>query len=166
MAAPKGHPRWGNPLNPKKYTPEKLWAKAIEYFEWADENPWHINEQLKQKPIIPKDSGLNADEIKEIIDPIVEIPAQRPYTLLSFCVFADISHETFRTYEKDQTFLGVCLRIREIIDGIMLEGGLVGTFEKGLVARKLGLIDKTDIMSGGQPIQRTIIKWGDTTLEV
>jgi hypothetical protein len=166
MAAPKGHPRWGNPLNPKKYTPEKLWTKALEYFEWVENHPWWINEQLKQKPIIPKDSGLNVEEIKEIINPIIQVPRQRAYTLLGFCIYADISHETFRTYEKDQTFLGVCARIREIIEDTMLNGGLSEVFEKGLVARKLGLIEKTDIMSGGQPLQRTIIKWGDKELEV
>lgn len=33
MPAPKGHPRWGNPLNPKKYTPNTLWKKSCEYFE-------------------------------------------------------------------------------------------------------------------------------------
>ena len=47
MPAPKGHPLWGNPIKPKKYTPEKLWEGAIEYFKWCDENPIIVIEQSK-----------------------------------------------------------------------------------------------------------------------
>jgi DNA-packaging protein gp3 len=159
MPAPKGHPRWGNPLNPKKYTPEKLWDKALEYFDWADENPYMKLEQKKGSTNIPKSVDLSQiKNINEMFSPIVEIPTKRPYTLIGFCVFANISHHTFCSYEKEtETFLPICNAIREIVEENMFEGGLVGAYEKVLVARKLGLVEKHDITSDGESINAIIV---------
>jgi hypothetical protein len=169
MAAPKGHPRWGNPLNHKKLTPEELWEGAQKYFEWADNNPWYKNEQIKQRPIIPKDSKLSARRIKEILDPIIKIPTQRPYTIEGLCMYLNITRQTFENYSNAvgyETYFDVSIRIRDIINSQHFEGGMVGIFDSGLAARKLGLIEKMDMQSGGKPIQRTIIKWGDKEIEV
>ena len=157
MPAPKGHPKWGNPLKPRLYNPENLWIKALEYFQYIDENPYYINEQTKQKTVIPKDSGLKPDQIKEITNPIVKIPTERTYTLMGFCIFADMSHDTFLNYEKEETYIGVCKRIREIVEDNMLAGGLVGVYEKVLVARKLGLVEKHDITTDGESINAIIV---------
>ena len=156
MPAPKGHPRWGNPLNPKKYTPEKLWEKACEYFDWIDEHPYYKNEQKKGSVNIPKGSDLSEID-KDVFSPIIEIPTIRPYTLIGFCLFANIGHNTFQSYEKDETFATVCTCIRDTVESQMFEGGLVGTFEKVLVARKLGLVEKHDITSDGESINAIIV---------
>ena len=153
MPAPKGHPKWGNPLKPKKYTPKRLWDKAVEYFTYIDKHPYYLNEQKKGNTIVPKDSNLTAKQLKDALDPIIEIPKMRPYTLVGFCVFADICYDTFLSYEKNETYLEVCTRIRNIVESNMFEGGLVGNFEKGLVARKLGLIDKQDITTAGEKFE-------------
>ena len=128
-------------------SPEMLWEAATEYFQWCDANPWNINEQLKQKPIIPKDSGLKAEEIKEMLNPIVHIPTSRPYTISGFCLYVDCSQQTFFNYAKDKEykdFFDIITRIRECIETQQFEGATVGVFNPNIIARKLGLIDKTD----------------------
>ena len=154
MPAPKGHPLWGNPLNPKKYEPEELWLKACQYFEWCKENPWKKQDFVK--------GGDSAGMI-------VELKTERPFSLEGLCIYLNISTDTFSNYSKlegYETYFGVCRYIRQIIDNQHFEGGMVGTFNANIVTRKLGLVEKADMTSGGEPIKRTVIKWGDKELEV
>lgn len=128
--APKGHPRWGNPMNVKKLTPEELWDGAVEYFQWCNDNPW-----------IKKDwVGKDADE--------VEREMQRPYSISGLCIFINISDDTFQNYCKGEgyeTYFGICSHIKKIIDTQHFEGGMVGAFNANIVTRKLGLAEKQEM---------------------
>lgn len=131
MPAPKGHPLWGNPLNPKKFkTPEELWEKAIEFFEWCNVNPWMKKEAIK--------SGDKAGEL-------IDIPIQKPYTIEGFCIFANMTFQSFSNYSNGigyETFFEVAARIREIVRTQKFEGATVGAYNANIIARDLGLIDK------------------------
>ena len=147
MPAPKGHPLWGNPLKPKKYTPEQLWKGACEYFRWVDENPWKIVEQKKAVTRITNAMAetLPSDEIEKLTNPIAEIPKQRPYTIEAMCRYLNISPDTFENYSKAvgyETYFGTCRAIKEIINSQHLEGGMVGAFNSNIVTRKLGLAER------------------------
>jgi hypothetical protein len=160
MPAPKGHPRWGNPIKPKRYNAKTLWEGACKYFDWVDKNPWYINEQLKQKPSIPKDSKLTKRDIKSILDPIVKIPTQRPYSIEGLCIFLNICRNTFDEYskdEKDKTKTDVCSRIKNIIDMQHFEGGVTGAFDSGIILRKLGLVEKHDLTTDGESINAILV---------
>ena len=129
MPAPKGHKLWGNPCKPKLYQPDELWDKAVEYFEWCDSTPWYRNE-------------FNAK-----VGDIIEIPTQRPYSIEAFCIFANMTADTFNNYSKKEgyeTYFGVCSHIRKIIDSQHFEGGMVGAFNANIVTRKLGLAEKVE----------------------
>lgn len=143
MPAPKGHPLWGNPLKPKKYTPEELWEGACIYFDWANENPWIKNE----KDNSPSKPTLIDGEI--IVPPkYVQIPIQRPYSIEAMCIHLNISRETFDNYSKTvgyETYFDICTHIRHIIDTQHFEGGMVGAFNANIVTRKLGLVEKKEI---------------------
>ena len=104
MAAPKGHKRWGNPLKPKKYTPEELWQIAIDYFEWCDNNPLSITEQsrMPQKLTNEMAKTLKPNQINKFMKQIVELPTQRAYSIEGFCVFANMSKITFYNYESKE----------------------------------------------------------------
>ena len=149
MPAPKGHPRWGNPLNPKLYTPEGLWEEACKYFDWANKNPWHKIEQTKQPQRLPQNyDKAKHGSISAFLKQVVKIPVQRPYTIEGLCNFLNISVDTFLNYSNKagyETYFGVSARIREVINNQQLEGGLVGAFDSGIVARKLGLADKKEL---------------------
>lgn len=143
MSAPKGHPRWGNPLKPKKYTPEQLWEESCKYFEWVDNNPWIKVEQGKKppKPFIDKKGNTF------LAPDLVSIPTQRPYTLQGLFIFLNISAETFDNYSKQpgyETHFEICTHIREIIYNQKFEGAAVGAFNHAIIARDLGLVDKQE----------------------
>lgn len=146
MPAPKGHPLWGNPRKPKKYTPDKLWIGAVGYFEWCDKNPIMILEQSK----LPQRLPANYDKkkhgaIKNFTQQIVKLPHQRAYSIEGLCNYLNMSVQTFDNYSKDkkyQTYFGVCSRVRQIIDSQHFEGGMVGLFNANIVTRKLGLQEK------------------------
>lgn len=149
MAAPKGNRYWekrdkaGREL---KYTPDELWAKALEYFKWADNNPWKRNEPIK--------SG-------ELAGKTMPVEIQRPYTLIAFCSFALISKPTFNQYEEKQDFLSVCGHIREVINNQKFEGAAVGAFNAAIIARDLGLVDKQDVTSKGESISKHVVEFKD-----
>lgn len=132
MAAPKGNEFWrlADWNNPKKYQPDELWVKACEYFEWSESKPWYKNEAIK---------GGDA------AGTIMQIPTVRPLTLKMFCIYAGITHQTFLNYEKDQAFLEVTTRIREITYTQKFEGAAVGAFNANIIARDLGLKEEHSV---------------------
>jgi len=145
--APKGHPLWGDPRKPKKYSPEELWTGALDYFKWADENPWLMVEQSKmpQKLSEKMALGMKPSMVKAFLKQTVELPKQRPYSIEALCLHLNISRETFDNYSKTkgyETYFDVCRAIRDIIDRQHLEGGMVGAFNANIVTRKLGLQEK------------------------
>lgn len=142
MAAPKNNNYWqfrNKHGRDFKYTPEGLWDEAVKYFEWMSERVWNKKEAIK--------SG-------DLAGTIMDIPITTPMSIESFCLFADITTETFRKYEatknEKEDFVGVTTRIRGIIESQQLEGATVGTYNANIIARKLGLADKQDLTSNGQ----------------
>lgn len=115
-----------------KYTPEKLWEEAVSYFEWMQHKTWKKSEPIK--------SGDKAGTC-------MDIKLQTPFSQESFCLYADISEDTFRNYlsneEPYKDFFGVTMRIRKIIESQQFEGATVGVFNPNIIARKLGLAEKT-----------------------
>jgi hypothetical protein len=131
MSAPEGNEFWklADWGKPKAFTPEELWEKACEYFTWCNENPWNKNEAIK--------SGDYAGTI-------IKIPTERPYTLQALCIFSGIVTQTFYNYAQTEAYLDITTRIREIIYSQKFEGAAVGAFNASIIARDLGLTDKTD----------------------
>lgn len=128
MPAPKGHPMYGNPRNPKVYEPDEFWDKFMQYLDWCDENP-----------II--------QQVPHVKTGVIDVKHKRPYSIEAFCTFANITTQTFYNYAKAEgyeMYFDICTHIKQIIDTQHLEGGFVGTFNAGLVARKLGLAEKVE----------------------
>lgn len=117
----------GRPLS---YSPEELWEKAVEYFEFCDKNPWTKAEVIK--------GGEKAGEI-------VEVPINRPYTIIAFCLFAGITRKTFDNYGRLPEFLPFYTRIKDICYSQKFEGASVGAFNANIIARDLGLREVTDV---------------------
>jgi hypothetical protein len=143
MPAPLGHPLWGNPLNPKKYTPEELWQGALDYFDWCKKHPVIKKEQKKGSTMFNVKGDLKASA--KALSGIVDIPTDRPYSLEALCNHLDICFDTFVNYSKEkgyETYFDVCKRIKQIIDAQHFEGGMVGNFNANIVTRKLGLAEK------------------------
>lgn len=136
MAAPKGN-RYGvdsgNFFKRKAYTVEEWKEVFIAYLEDRAEKKWYKNEAVK--------SGNNAGEI-------IKIPNDVPLSIESFCVFANISKQTFYNYESAegyQEYFEVTTRIREVIESDQLDGAMLGVYNPNIVARKLGLAENQNI---------------------
>lgn len=152
MAAPKGNNYWefrNKHGRGFKYTPESLWEEAIKYFDWISSKVWNKKEPIK--------SGDKAGTT-------MDVPTRIPMSIQSFCLFADIDENTFLRYEKAegyQDFWEVTTRIKGIIESNQFEGATVGAYNPNIIARKLGLIDRTDITSGNKeikPLEFKVIK--------
>ena len=145
MAANKGNKYWefrNKHGRDFKYDPESLWDEAVEYFKYMDERVINKKEAIKSGDMAGK---------------TMDVPTSIPFSCESFCLFADISMETFRNYQKGEgaykDFFDVSTRIRQIIDSNQFEGAVVNIFNPNIIARKLGLGDKTILEGGDKPIQ-------------
>lgn len=155
MAAPQGNQFWK--LRSKHgrdrlfKTPELLWEAACEYFEWCDAHPEYISEQKKgnQTPKIAVD--IDAEDLKDLMSPLVQIPTKIPYTIQGLCIYCDCNVMYFNQFEdslkgKDdelsKDFSLICSRIREIIYNQKFTGASVGYFNASIIARDLGLVDE------------------------
>lgn len=108
--------------------PELLWEAALEYFQWCDDNP------ILSHDFIGKEGRSDYRE------------KQRPYTIAGFCVYIDASREWWNRFKDSATpdFLQVLTRIEEIMYQNKFEGATVGIFNANIIARDLGLSEKTE----------------------
>jgi len=125
-----GNQYWRVRLNngrPKIFdNPQQLADAANEYFEFIEQNPF------KEQDF----RGKDAYEVK--------INRMRPMTLEGLCNALEITKQTFLNYEKNPDFFDVTARIRQIIENNQFEGAAAGFLNPNIIARKLGLADKTD----------------------
>ncbi len=132
MAAKKGNEWWrlrtkhGRDKNFK--TPEDLWQACVEYFEVTDKRKW-IKVDFR---------GKNASK--------VNIPTDTPYTMTGLYLFLGIDDQTwinYRTKENYKEYFEVVTRVDQIIYTQKFEGAAVGAFSSNIIARDLGLAEKT-----------------------
>ena len=112
-----------------EYTPEALLERANEYFEWVEQNPFKEEVIFHAQGVITKDF----------------VTKKRPLTLEGFCIYANIVKKTFWTYERTQDFIQVTSYIRETIENQQLELASAGFLNPNIIARKLGLSDKSEV---------------------
>lgn len=115
-------------------TPEDLLKAANDYFDFVYDNP--LKETVVQKRKISRD--------EEIIE-LIEVPKMRSMTLEGLCNFIDISVKGFRLYEGRDDYIPITTRIRQIIENQQFEGAASGFLNPSIIARKLGLTDKSEI---------------------
>lgn len=139
MAAPKGNTYYKlakNFKNPKKYgSPAALWRKALEYVEWSDKNP-----------LIEHKAFSNGFK--------VQLPKMRALTIKGFCIYACIDRETWRRYEKDEAFRGICERISDMFTMQKVEGAAADLLNPAIVARLEGLVDRKDVTTNNESLNQ------------
>jgi hypothetical protein len=146
MSAPKGNQFWK--LRSKHgrdklfVSPELLLESAFEYFQWCDENPW----------IATKTSSSEKGTYHE------EKPTQRPYSKVGWYVYIGCSDSWLNEFKKtaSEDFLLVIKEIENIIDTNQWEGASVGVFNANIIARTLGLKERTDTTSDDRPVSTTV----------
>jgi hypothetical protein len=152
MAAPKGNKFWLTRSSHGRKTifktPTALQNAAGEYFLWCEKHPWNKNEAIK--------SGPNAGKI-------IKVPTERPFTLTGMCQFLNVNSDYFnqfkkriagKTDKKSVGFAEVITRIEETIYTQKFEGAAVGAFTPNIIARDLGLVDKKDVTTDGESMNK------------
>lgn len=137
MAAPEGNEFWKQVVaptgRPRKYEPDTLWAKAVEYFEWVEKNPLYEMKAFAYQGDVTTH----------------EMPKMRAMTEKAFCLFAGITEETFRNYKSNEDeykdFFGVAKTIEQVIYTQKFEGAAAELLSSNIIARDLGLADKQDL---------------------
>lgn len=117
-------------------SPQILWDEAVKYFAHVDENP-----------IIQIDyKGGFATK--------VEIPKQRPYTIIGLCVYLGVHSKYFNDFEESvrdkddrvsKEFSNVISRIKEICYSQKFDGASAGVFNQSIIAMELGLKEQKEI---------------------
>lgn len=105
---------------------ELLFDAACEYFQWVDDNPL-------------KKAVVYQGEVK-----LEEEPLMRAMTIEGLCIFLDIGRRTFQDYEERDDFSLVTEAIKNIIRTQKFEGATAGLLNANIIARDLGLADKTE----------------------
>jgi len=103
--------------------PEDLQSVCLEYFEQT------------AKRIIEKQDFSGASEITRKYNP--------PFTLKGLCVFMGITENTWRNYKEKKEFLRVCEQVENVIYTHKFEGASLGIFSPSIIARDLGLAEKS-----------------------
>ena len=119
---------------PRKYeTAEQLAEIAGQYFQWVIDNPF-----LEEKAF-----SYQGEVTKE------KVEVQRPFTLTAFCLYAGITDESFRNYDKIEELAPVCKAIRSVVDNQKFEGAAANLFNANIISRDLGLADKQNVEHSG-----------------
>lgn len=143
MAAPKGNNYWqfrNKHGRDYKYQPEELWDEFVQYSEWLTNNPLFEEKQFAFQGVVTTHNA----------------PKMRAMTLTGFCLFADISIDTFHEYRKNKDFIVVCTRIDNAIYQQKFEGAAADLLNPSIIARDLGLKDQHDHTTKGEKMQTSI----------
>lgn len=146
-----------------------LWKRSLEYFEWCDNNPFYKSEQLK-KP----GTGMVVGDKFIPGETLVDMPVKRPYTLKGLCIFLGVNEKYFNTFVRKHEvkeikvdrsdWLEVIAKIKDIVGNQQYEGAAAGFFQANIVARMLGLADKTEAKN--ETTVKEVIKIGDQEFEL
>lgn len=117
-------------------TPELLWELACKYFQMRDETPWVKNDFIR--------GGESAGRV-------VGLETAVPYTWMGFedylCendILAKLEDYKKNRDGKYSEFSEVITRIGAVIYDQKFTGASVGAFSPNIIARDLGLTDKTE----------------------
>lgn len=136
MSAPLGNEFWkarsSHGRHPIFADADTLWAAATEYFEWVEDNP------LKEAQAFAYQGNVT----------VSELPKMRAMTVMGLCLFLDISRDTFNQYRDKNGFSDVTTRIDDVIRTQKFEGASAGLLNPNIIARDLGLAEKSEIAGG------------------
>lgn len=121
--------------------PQALWEACEEYFEWVVENPLYEDRLVSFQ-------GVSTHE------PVAKM---RAMTIKGLCTFLGIVEITWRAWRSERKDLAeVIARVDQIIVTQKFEGAAADLLNGAIIARDLGLADKSEITgANGGPIETT-----------
>lgn len=145
MAKPNEDKLWkvrklGKP--PAFKSPEEMWERAQEYFEWCDEHNLNETKLFSYQGVVS--SG--------------EAPLMRAMTQAGLCAFLNIGTSTWHDYKtKKSEYSEVTAAIEQVMYEQKFAGASAGLLNANIIARDLGLADNTNTtLSGGLEVKQTL----------
>lgn len=133
MSAPEGNQYWKlahDFKKPKRYQPDELLQQATEYAEWCEINPLY---ELKV-------FGTGVQ---------IKVPKMRAMTIEGFCLFCNMAKSTWYEYEKNKEYSDIISYVRDLFYSQKLEGSAADLLNPNIIARELGLTDKSENKQSG-----------------
>lgn len=138
---------WEN-INPKQFRngrpkdfggPETLWRACIRYVHWNKENPISLNK------VMVVDGTIHRPKIRK----------PRAMTLEGLCTFLGVTTFTWRNWKRNRPDLLECqLIVEQIVWRQKFELASLGEFNPAIIARELGLAEKSEFSGpNGGPIE-------------
>lgn len=139
MSAPLGNRFWevrsSHGRKPKFKTPKALWNACCEYFDWYAENPLIEMKAFAYEGMVTQEP----------------LPKMRAMSIVSLCIFLDITRETWNQYgKKSKGFSDMVKQVENIIYSQKFQGASAGLLNSSIITRDLGLSEKTDVNHGVQ----------------
>jgi len=137
MPAPKGNQFWklrAEHGRDKLFeTPEALWDAACEYFQWCEDNPLQEQKAFAYQGVVIKES----------------VNKMRAFTLGALCLYLDCDEAYFRSFkaqkrQNKEDFITVISKIEKTIYNQKFTGAAADLLNANIIARDLGLSDKTE----------------------
>jgi hypothetical protein len=117
----------------KKYpTPDDLWISCCEYFEYVEDNPLQEERAFSTKLGIAK----------------VDLNKKRAMTLAGLRVSLGLSEAGYNHYREREEYKWVTNAVADIMYSQKFEGAAAGLLNPNIIARDLGLADKTELSGG------------------
>ena len=122
-------------------TPELLWEAACEYFQWCEDNPLYETRGFAYQGVVTKE----------------EFPKMRAMTLSQLCFYLHCNEAYFRTFKRqlpegEKDFNTVIHDIEKTIYDQKFQGASADLLNANIIARDLGLKERTDMTSDDEPI--------------
>jgi hypothetical protein len=155
MAAPTGNQFWK--LRSKHgrdklfATSELLWQAACEYFQWCEDHPLYETRGFAYQGVVTKE----------------EFPKMRAMTLSQLCFYLNCNEAYFRQFKEnikdskneiDKDFSTIIHDIEKVIYDQKFQGASADLLNANIIARDLGLKERTDLTSDDEKINITISK--------
>lgn len=122
-------------------TPDEMWGKAIEYFKWCEENT-----------ILEKKMFHNQGEVVK-----ADSPHMRAMTQAGLCAFLNIGVSTWHDYKKKSEYSEVTQAVEQVMYEQKFTGAAAGMLNSNIIARDLGLAEKTETeLSGGLKVEQSL----------
>lgn len=128
MRFQKGNTYWqrANVGKPKIFeTPEDMWNKACEYFDWALDNCLY--------------------EYKPYNGELVEVPRPRVFTITGMCCFMGMTRASFYVYKEREEFKEIVDHIQQIIENNKFELAAADMLNANMIGKDLGLLDRQEV---------------------
>lgn len=139
--------RVGRPV--KFETPDDLWDACCEYFQWCDENPLLETKAFAYQGVVTQDV----------------IPKMRAMTLSGMQFFIGLSRQGWQEYRVKPEFSDICNEIETVVYNQKFAGAAADLLNPVIIARDLGLKEKTESDVTATVSQSTTLSIDKTTLD-